>query len=248
MLELQNICKQFANKVVLDDVNLTVPQGATHALIGSSGSGKTTLLRITLGLIPFNKGYVRINGQPLLSFSRAEWADRIGYVPQEGGLFPHLSAVDNVVLIARLRGWTMTRIASRLQELTSLVDLEESVLKRFPHELSGGQRQRVAIMRAAFMDPPVMLLDEPMGALDPLIRRDLQQELKSIFQNLKKTVVIVTHDLSEAVFLAERITLLHHGHVMQTGSYRDLAEQPADPFVSLFVSAHPTLPEMRGQE
>lgn len=248
MLELQHICKRFDDKSVLDDVSLMVPQGATHALIGSSGSGKTTLLRITLGLIPFDRGYVKINGQPLLSFSRTEWADRIGYVPQEGGLFPHLSASENIVLVARLRGWDKARINSRLIELTSLVDLDTTILERFPHELSGGQRQRVAVMRAAFMDPPVMLLDEPMGALDPLIRRDLQHELKSIFQRLKKTVVIVTHDLSEAVFLAEQITLLHHGRVVQTGSYQELVCQPADPFVSLFVSAYPSLPEIRGPQ
>ena len=246
MLALQNIHKRFAGKTVLDDVSLTVTEGATHALIGSSGSGKTTLLRITLGLIPFDQGYVRINNQALLSFSRSAWADRIGYVPQDGGLFPHLSGLDNVLLIARLRGWSAARITSRLEEMTTLVDLDETILARYPHELSGGQRGRVAIMRAAFIDPPVLLLDEPMGALDPLVRRDLQQELKAIFRRLNKTVVIVTHDLSEAVFLAERITLLHQGRVIQTGSYQELLTQPADLFVSLFISAHPSLPDIRG--
>lgn len=246
MLALQNIHKRFADKTVLDDVSLTVAKGATHALIGSSGSGKTTLLRITLGLIPFDQGYVKINDQALSSFSRSQWADQIGYVPQEGGLFPHLSGLDNVVLIAKLRGWPAKRITARLQEMTALVDLDTAILARFPHELSGGQRGRVAIMRAGFIDPPVLLLDEPMGALDPLVRRDLQHELKAIFRRLNKTVVIVTHDLSEAVFLAGRITLLHQGRVIQTGSYEELLTQPADPFVSLFISAHPSLPEIRG--
>jgi osmoprotectant transport system ATP-binding protein len=243
MLTLQNIYKTFEGKPVLSDVNLFVPKGATHALIGSSGSGKTTLLRITLGLIAFDKGYVKINDQALLSFTPVEWADRIGYVPQDGGLFPHISAFDNVSLIAKLRGWKKQRIGSRVEELRKLVGLEAQLLAQFPFELSGGQQQRVAIMRAAMMDPAVMLLDEPMAALDPLIRRSLQQELKSIFQRLDKTVLLVTHDLGEAVFLAEQITLLHEGKIIQTGAYRDLLQNPTDPFVTAFINAQRTLPD-----
>jgi osmoprotectant transport system ATP-binding protein len=243
MLELQNISKTFEGRSVLADVNLMVPKGATHALIGSSGSGKTTLLRITLGLIPFDQGYVKINDQALLSFTPVEWADRIGYVPQDGGLFPHISAKNNIALIARLRGWRKSRVDDRVEELRKLVDLDAEILTRFPREMSGGQKQRVSIMRAAMMDPAVMLLDEPMAALDPLIRRSLQQELKSIFQRLNKTVLLVTHDLGEAVYLAEQITLLHEGRVVQTGSYRDLLLQPATPFVSQFINAQRSLPD-----
>jgi osmoprotectant transport system ATP-binding protein len=243
MLTLQNIYKTFEGRLVLTDVNLTVPKGATHALIGSSGSGKTTLLRITLGLIPFDRGYVKINDHALLSFSPVEWADRIGYVPQDGGLFPHISGFENVCLIARLRGWNKQKIEARVEELRKLVGLEAPMLGRFPFELSGGQQQRVAIMRAAMMDPAVMLLDEPMAALDPLIRRSLQQELKSIFQRLGKTVLLVTHDLGEAVFLAEQMTLLHEGRIIQTGAYRELLLNPADPFVTAFINAQRTLPD-----
>ena len=243
MLELQNIYKSFQDRRVLDDVNLLVPKGATHALIGSSGSGKTTLLRITLGLIPFDSGYVKINDQALLSFSAVEWADRIGYVPQDGGLFPHIDGFRNVSLIATLRGWERQRIADRMEALRKLVDLDAGILSRFPHEMSGGQQQRVAIMRAAMMDPEVMLLDEPMAALDPLIRRSLQQELKSIFARLKKTVLLVTHDLGEAVFLAEQITLLREGRVVQSGVYQDFLQHPADPFVTQFINAQRTLPD-----
>jgi len=243
MLELQNIYKTFEDRSVLADVNLMVPKGATHALIGSSGSGKTTLLRITLGLIPFDKGYVKINDQALLSFTPVEWADRIGYVPQDGGLFPHISARNNVALIAKMRGWRKSRIDDRVEELRKIVDLDPETLTHFPREMSGGQKQRVAIMRAAMMDPAVMLLDEPMAALDPLIRRSLQQELKSIFQRLGKTVLLVTHDLGEAVFLAEQITMLHEGRIVQTGTYRDLLFQPASPFVSQFINAQRTLPD-----
>jgi len=243
MLILENVYKTFEDRTVLADINLSVPTGATHALIGSSGSGKTTLLRITLGLIPFDRGYVKVNDQPLLSLSPVEWAARIGYVPQDGGLFPHLMGHHNVSLIAKLRGWGKSRIADRVEELRKLVDLEANVLKRFPHELSGGQKQRVAIMRAAMMDPSVMLLDEPMAALDPLIRHSLQQELKDIFSRLGKTVLIVTHDLGEAVYLAERITLLHEGRIIQSGSYRELLRQPADPYVTLFINAQRTVPD-----
>jgi osmoprotectant transport system ATP-binding protein len=243
LLKLQNINKRFEGRLVLSDVNLTVPQGATHALIGSSGSGKTTLLRITLGLIPFDTGYVKINDQALLSFSQVQWADRIGYVPQDGGLFPHITGFHNVSLIARLRGLDKPKILARVEELRKLVDLDPAVLKRFPFEMSGGQQQRVAIMRAAMMDPQVMLLDEPMAALDPLIRRSLQQELKSIFQRLAKTVLLVTHDLGEAVYLAEKITLLHEGKVVQSGTYRELLLHPASPFVTMFINAQRTLPD-----
>ena len=243
MLALQNITKNFEGRAVLRDVNLTVAKGATHALIGSSGSGKTTLLRITLGLIPFERGYVKINDQALSSFTPVQWADRIGYVPQDGGLFPHLNAFDNLSLIARLRGWPNPKIRPRVEELRKLVDLDGALLQRFPFELSGGQQQRVAIMRAAMMDPEVLLLDEPMAALDPLIRRSLQQELKGIFQRLGKTVLIVTHDLGEAVYLAEQMTLLHEGKVVQTGAYGDLLRRPAEPFVTAFINAQRTLPD-----
>ena len=243
MLKLQNIYKTFEGRPVLTDINLSVPKGATHALIGPSGSGKTTLLRITLGLISFDKGYVKINDQALLSFTPVQWADRIGYVPQDGGLFPHINGFENVSLIAKLRGWNNQKIESRVEELRKLVGLESPMLRRFPFELSGGQQQRVAIMRAAMMDPAVMLLDEPMAALDPLIRRSLQQELKSIFRHLGKTVLLVTHDLGEAVFLAEQITLLNEGKIVQTASYRDLLQSPADPFVTAFINAQRTLPE-----
>ena len=245
MLKLQNVYKTFEDRTVLADVNLSVPQGVTHALIGSSGSGKTTLLRITLGLIPFETGYVKINDQPLSSFSPVEWADRIGYVPQDGGLFPHIIGSHNVVADRRnCAAGGSRRIADRVEELRKLVDLEPSLLQRFPHEMSGGQKQRVAIMRAAMMDPAVMLLDEPMAALDPLIRRSLQQELKSIFQRLGKTVLIVTHDLGEAVFLAEQ----NHAAARGPGAAerhlsRPAARIPADPFVTQFINAQRTLPD-----
>jgi osmoprotectant transport system ATP-binding protein len=243
MLEYKGVNKTFDGRPALIDINLSIPEGATHALIGSSGSGKTTLLRVTLGLIPFDRGYVKIGGHELLSFSPPDWADRIGYVPQDGGLFPHFTGRQNVSLVARIRGWNASRTEHRVKELEALVGLESDVLDRFPHEMSGGQKQRVSIMRAAIMNPAVMLLDEPMGALDPLTRYGLQQELKAIFQSLGKTVLLVTHDLSEAAFFAEQITLLHNGQIVQTGSYRNLLSRPANSFVTLFINAQRTLPD-----
>jgi osmoprotectant transport system ATP-binding protein len=243
MLVLEHISKAFDGRMVLSDVSLTVPRGATGALIGSSGSGKTTLLRITLRLIGLDHGSVKLNDQPLTSFDPEAWADQIGYVPQDGGLFPHLTGRQNIALVPGLRHWDKERIDARLAELQRLVALETAVLQRFPQQMSGGQKQRVAIMRAAMMDPPVMLLDEPMAALDPMIRSALQQELKAIFKRLGKTVLIVTHDLAEAAFLAEQVTLLHAGRVVQTGTYRDLLLSPADPFVTSFVNAQRTLPD-----
>jgi len=243
MLQYQHLYKSFDNKAVLTDIDFIVPKGRTHALIGSSGSGKTTLLRLTLGSIPFDKGWVKIDDQALLSFTQAEWADRIGYMPQDGGLFPHLTGAQNVSLVAGLRKWPKPKINERIEELRRLVGLDAALLKQFPHELSGGQQQRVAIMRAAMLDPAVLLLDEPMGALDPLIRRNLQQELKSIFHRLGKTVLLVTHDVGEAAFLADCITLLHEGRIVQTGSYRELLERPSEPFVTQFINAQRVAPD-----
>jgi osmoprotectant transport system ATP-binding protein len=242
MLVLEHISKAFDGRTVLSDVSLAIPTGATHALIGSSGSGKTTLLRITLRLIALDRGWVKLNGQPLTAFDSEAWADQIGYVPQDGGLFPHLTGWQNVTLVPRLRGWDRERIAARLAQLQHLVALETQILQRYPQHMSGGQKQRVALMRAAMMDPAVMLLDEPMAALDPLIRNTLQQELKAIFQRLGKTGLIVTHDLAEAGFLAEQVTLLHAGKVVQTGAYRELLLAPADPFVTSFIKAQRILP------
>jgi osmoprotectant transport system ATP-binding protein len=243
MLALEHISKAFAGRSALNDVSLSVPSGSTAALIGSSGSGKTTLLRITLRLITMDQGSVRLDGQPLSGFGPEAWADQIGYVPQDGGLFPHLTARQNVALVPGLRGWTPRRIAARIADLQRLVALEDALLGQFPHQLSGGQRQRVAIMRATMLDPPLLLLDEPMAALDPLLRSALQEDLKGIFQQLGKTVLIVTHDLGEAVYLASQLTLLHAGKVVQTGTYRDLLLRPADPFVTAFINAQRTLPD-----
>jgi osmoprotectant transport system ATP-binding protein len=233
MIALRNVTKRFGDRVALDHVSLTVEPGAMHVLLGSSGSGKSTVLRLILGLLHPDGGDVRV--EPVAP---------MGYVVQEGALYPHLTAARNVVLPARAAGWTTERQAARLDALAALVDLEPELMERYPHQLSGGQRQRVSLMRALMLDPPVLLLDEPLGALDPITRANLQVQLVRVFGELRKTVVLVTHDVREAFVFGSMITLLSHGRVVQQGTLTDLAQRPADPFVSEFLRAQTPPPEM----
>ena len=169
----------------------------------------------------------------------------MGFVLQDGGLFPHLTARANTGLLATHLGWDSSRVNARVSELADLTRLPHDVLDRFPHQISGGQRQRVGIMRALMLEPEVILLDEPMGALDPLVRYDLQNDLKDIFQTLHKTVLLVTHDLGEADFLGDDVVLLKDGRIVQRGTLADLANRPADPFVTDFIRAQ-RIPQMNG--
>jgi osmoprotectant transport system ATP-binding protein len=217
-------------------VDLAVARGETVALIGESGSGKSTLLRLLLGLLSPDAGEVRFGGEPIRGDDPA-FRRRVGYVVQGGALFPHLTAAGNAALVARHLRWAPERIARRLAELTALTRLPPDALDRFPHALSGGQAQRVSLARALFLDPELLLLDEPLGALDPLTRADLQLDLRRAFDDLGKTVVFVTHDLAEAAFFSRRLVLLRDGRIVQEGALEDLARAPAEPFVARFVSA-----------
>ena len=236
VLEVRGVVKRFGAERALGPIDLVFSSGTT-ALIGPSGCGKSTLLRLLVGLIEPDAGEVLCDGALITPATIAAVRRRIGYVIQDGGLFPHLSATDNVSLLATQSGWSQGRIATRLAELAQLVHLSDDALARHPRELSGGQRQRVSLMRALMLDPDVILLDEPLGALDPIIRAELQVDLKNIFARLAKTVVLVTHDLGEAGFLASRIALLKDGRVLQLGSLEAFYETPADPFVARFVRA-----------
>lgn len=170
---------------------------------------------------------------------------KVGYVIQDGGLFPHMSAAQNIAIVARYLRWKQDRIDDRVSELADLVRLPTAALNRFPLQLSGGQQQRVGLMRALMLDPPALLLDEPLGALDPIIRSELQKDLRSIFRKLNKTVVMVTHDLNEAAFFADKIVLLDQGRIVQQGTIRELIESPATDFVSRFIlTQRSTLPEV----
>jgi osmoprotectant transport system ATP-binding protein len=237
MLELSGVSKRYGEVRALAPVDLATERGRTTVLIGSSGSGKSTLLRIMIGLIEPDSGDVRVDGQRLTRSNVLELRHRMGYVIQDGGLFPHLDARGNAALLARHLGWSAERIESRLGELLELTHLPPDVLGRYPAQLSGGQRQRVSLMRALMLDPDVLLLDEPLAALDPMIRSGLQEELREIFRTLGKTVVLVTHDIGEAAFFGDTILLLREGTVVQRGPMRQLLHDPADPFVTRFINA-----------
>lgn len=239
-IELRGAVKRHPGGAVVGPIDLAVLRGETVALIGPSGSGKSTLLRMLLGLVPPDAGEVRFAGEPARGDDPA-FRRRIGYVVQGGALFPHLGAADNASLVARYLRWEPPRIARRLGELATLARLSPDALSRFPRALSGGQAQRVSLMRALFLDPEVLLLDEPLGALDPLTRADLQTDLRRAFDDLGKTVVFVTHDLAEAAFFSRRLVLLRDGRIAQEGALEDLARAPADPFVARFVSAQRSL-------
>jgi osmoprotectant transport system ATP-binding protein len=245
MITVRHVSKRFGAAVALDDVSLDAAPGTTHVLLGSSGSGKSTLLRIVLGLLAADAGVVQIDGVPVTPEARASLVGRVGYVVQEGGLYPHLTVRGNVSLPAQALRWPPARTTERVRTLADLTGFDEAMLRRYPAELSGGQRQRVGLMRALVLDPPLLLLDEPLGALDPIVRADLQGELRRLFDALGKTVLLVTHDVREAVLFGSTITLLRAGRVVQQGSFAELAQKPAEPFVTEFLGAQAPPPELR---
>ncbi len=237
MFQLHGVSKRYGPVGALERCDLALEAGRTTVLIGPSGCGKSTLLRLMIGLELPDEGELRMAGEPLAPERLPELRRRMGYVIQEGGLFPHLSARENAALMARHLGWATERIEARLADLAELTHLPAAALERFPNELSGGQRQRVSLIRALMLEPEMLLLDEPLGALDPMIRYDLQQELKEIFERLHKTVVLVTHDLGEAAFFGDTLVLLRAGRIVQRGSLEAMLETPADDFVRRFVQA-----------
>jgi len=245
MITVRQVSKRYGATVALEDVSLEVTPRTTHVLLGSSGSGKSTLLRVILGLVEPDSGEARVDGVAVTPATRGHLVGRVGYVVQEGGLYPHLTVRGNVSLPAEALGWPGARIAERVRGLAELAGIDEAMLARYPAELSGGQRQRVGLMRALVLDPPLLLLDEPLGALDPIVRADLQAELRRLFGALGKTVLLVTHDVREAVLLGAAITLLRGGRVVQQGTFADLAHKPAEPFVTEFLSAQAPPPELR---
>ena len=237
MLTLSRVSKRYNDTMALAPTDLQVSTGETTVLIGPSGCGKSTLLRLIVGLSQPNSGTITIEGTALSPANLLQMRQRMGYVIQEGGLFPHLTVHDNVIVMARYLRRDADWIARRLAELAQLVRLPLDLMSRFPAELSGGQRQRVCLMRALMLDPELLLLDEPLGALDPMIRYELQQELKSIFDKLGKTVIMVTHDIAEAAFFGHSIALMRDGCIVQTGTFKALARSPSEPFVEEFINA-----------
>lgn len=231
--------KNYADgTAALAGVSLAVPPGETLALVGESGSGKTTLLRLFNRMVDPSQGEVRVEGRPVSELDAIALRRRTGYVPQDGGLIPHWRVERNVDLVPRLLGWDADRRGARVREMLDLVGLSPEVhAARFPSELSGGQRQRVALARALAADPRVVLLDEPFGALDALTRLELHRQFLELRRTLGKTLVLVTHDLTEAFRLADRIAVMRGGRVLQIGPPAELAERPADPYVRALLDA-----------
>jgi osmoprotectant transport system ATP-binding protein len=244
MIELRGVSKRFGEQVALHPTDLSFPAGQTTALIGPSGCGKSTILRLIIGLLSPSTGEVVFDNRTVDVASLADVRRQVGYVIQDGGLFPHLTAGQNVALMARHIGRPEGEVTKRLDELCELTRFPKDGLNRYPTELSGGQRQRIALMRGLMLEPSALLLDEPLGALDPMVRAALQTDLKAIFGRLKQTVVFVTHDMGEAGYLADRIVLMREGRVVQQGVLEDFKQRPAEPYVEEFLNAQRSLVQL----
>jgi osmoprotectant transport system ATP-binding protein len=241
LVQLVDVSKRYADAPALQPTNLSIERGKTTVLIGPSGCGKSTLLRLIIRLIEPDSGTISFDGTPVTRDNIDTLRRRIGYVIQEGGLFPHLTARANILLLPRHLGKSEDELRPRLSELCTLTRFPENLLPRYPVELSGGQRQRVSLMRALMLSPELLLLDEPLGALDPLVRAGLQKDLKEIFARLQQTALLVTHDLAEAAYLGDDIVLMNEGRIVQRGSIVDFRERPANDFVSEFINAQRAL-------
>ena len=241
LVHFRAVSKVFGNDVAVSDINLEIPRGQITALIGPSGCGKSTILRLIVGLLTPDTGEIQFDGDPIAPGTIMKIRRRLGYVIQDGGLFPHLTARRNLALQSNLFGKNRDEIGKRIAELCALTKFPSNGLGRYPLELSGGQRQRVSLMRALMLSPELLLLDEPFAALDPLVRVNLQRDLKEICAQLQQTVLVVTHDLPEAAFLANDIVLVNGGRIVQRGSIADLRAKPANEFAREFISAQRSL-------
>jgi osmoprotectant transport system ATP-binding protein len=236
MIELDHLSKRYDGRPVVDDLSLTVPDGAFCVLLGPSGCGKSTTLRMINRLIPFDSGTIRIAGEDIRAVPEEALRRRIGYAIQSIGLFPHWTVEDNIATVPRLLNWPPTRIRDRVTELLELLRLDpEGYRGKYPHQLSGGEQQRIGVARALAADPELLLMDEPFGAVDPITRDALQNEIARVHATTKKTIVFVTHDIEEALRLATVIAILERGRLAQWGAPIDIVEHPASAFVRDFV-------------
>lgn len=236
MIQVEHLARRFGEKNAVDDVSFTVAEGETLVLLGTSGCGKTTTLKMLNRLIEPTSGTIRINGKDSEKRPVHELRRDIGYVIQDTGLFPHYTVGENIATVPRLLGWDATRIQKRTRELLAMLQLPESYLNQFPGQLSGGQRQRVGLARALAADPPVVLMDEPFGALDPVTRVGIRREFRRLDALQRKTIVLVTHDVAEAFDLGDRICLMDQGKIQQIGLPKDFLTKPANAFVRNFFA------------
>jgi osmoprotectant transport system ATP-binding protein len=238
MIEVRNLSKAFNGKIAVDNISFTVKEGETFVLLGTSGCGKTTTLRMINRLIEPTSGEIKINGKDIREKKPEDLRKQIGYVIQNVGLFPHYTVEENIAIVPKLLNWNKKESSKRVHALMELVGLSpKEFLKRYPHEISGGQRQRVGLARALAADPPVVLLDEPFGALDPITRRQIRKEFITLESLIKKTIVLVTHDVFEAFELGEKICLMDNGKIQQIGTQKELLFAPANPSVKTFFEA-----------
>jgi osmoprotectant transport system ATP-binding protein len=239
MIRLESVTKRYGNEVAVDDLSMEIADGELCVLVGPSGCGKTTTMKMINRLIEPTSGTITVNGTDIMSQSAVDLRRHIGYVIQQVGLFPHLTIADNVATVPRLLGWDRSRVSARVTELLDLVGLPPDQFgRRYPSELSGGQRQRAGVARALAADPPVLLMDEPFGAIDPITRDRLQGEFLRLQREVRKTIVFVTHDIEEAVRMGDRIAILAQGgHLQQYDTPAKVLGSPATPFVADFVGA-----------
>ena len=242
-LEFQEVTKRYAGAEApaVDRLSLRVEPGETCMLVGPSGSGKTTAMRCVNRMIDVTSGDILLDGRSVLAGDPSELRRHIGYVIQHVGLFPHRTVLQNIATVPHLLGWPREKIVERARELVELIGLDASLADRYPSQLSGGQRQRVGVARALAADPPLMLMDEPFGALDPITRERLQAEFVRLKERLQTTIVFVTHDIDEAIRLGDRVALLRDGALVQYAAPGELLLHPADAFVEEFVGADRTL-------
>ena len=239
MIEFQNVSMAYKDRPVLNHVDLTIQDSEFFVLSGSSGCGKTTLLKSINKLLNVQKGKLLINGTPVDRIKTNQLPNLVGYVVQAGGLFPHLTVEENIALVMRIAGYPSERISERVTEMLRMVDLDPDTYRnQYPSQLSGGQQQRVGVARAFAVDPPIVLMDEPFSALDPMTRAELQDEIHTLQKKTKKTVVFVTHDMDEAIKLADRICIIQEGHIVQCDTPERILKAPANQYVTDFIGAN----------
>lgn len=242
MIEFLDVQKSYQGKTIIKGINLKIDDGKLMVLIGSSGCGKTTTLRMINKLIEPTKGRLLINGEDISDKDSIELRRTMGYVIQQTGLFPHMNVGENIAIVPYLSRWSKDKITSRVEELLNLVGLNaKEFINRYPEQLSGGEQQRVGVARALATNPQIILMDEPFSALDPITRRELQAALISLQQQLKKTIVFVTHDMEEALKLGDKICIMSNGEIVQYDTPNFILKNPANDFVARFIGHSETL-------
>jgi osmoprotectant transport system ATP-binding protein len=234
MIEVKNITKTFGEFTAVDNISFTIQEGETLVLLGRSGCGKTTLLKMINRLIEPGSGEIYINGENICNGAPEQLRRKIGYVFQNTGLFPHYTIAENIAIVPRLLGWDKDKVHQRTLSLLQKLHLTADHLSSYPHQLSGGQQQRIGLARALAADPPILLMDEPFGALDPITRVSLQRDFKELDELQRKTIILVTHDVQEAFELGDRICLMDKGRIVQAGKPEELLFHPADEYVKGF--------------